>query len=101
MINNYRANYAMKKREVVPDPKVCIIYIYDNYILVYLPYATWMFRNVFFSILLSYSINSNSLTSNMNRKIRIFAIGMCRIMKVFETLVYKKLVKVTILVMLR
>ena len=98
MINNYRANYAMKKREVVPDPKVCIIYIYDNYILVYLPYAI---SKCFFSILLSYSINSNSLTSNMNRKIRIFAIGMCRIMKVFETLVYKKLVKVTILVLLR
>ena len=50
MINNYRANYAMKKREVVPDPKVCIIYIYDNYILVYLPYATWMekFFEMFF-----------------------------------------------------
>ena len=75
MINNYLANYAMKKGEVAPDPIVCIIYIYDNYIWVYLPYDTKseiMFNNVkksngfemffSFSILSSYCMNLNSFT---------------------------------------
>ena len=54
-----------------------------------------------FEIVFLYGINWNVLTLNMHRRIRIFAIGMWIVIKLSETLVCKKLVKVTVLVMLR